>query len=124
MSHCGMLVSENLVKYTSSKIYFHSISTGSHGFGDSGCLYFFESMILIQKNHAVIFLGQGAHDTSRYTIRVLAVHALDLDESGYQQISLVKLSGIVTVYYSVACSTRPSLALEDTPIIKWNLGSR
>jgi hypothetical protein len=46
MTHCGMLVSENLVKYTSSKIYFHSISIGSHGFGDPGCLCFFESMIL------------------------------------------------------------------------------
>jgi hypothetical protein len=28
MLHCGMIIKKNLVKYNSSKIYFHSISIG------------------------------------------------------------------------------------------------
>ena len=74
-------------------------------------------------DRAVILFGQGAHDASRDTARILAVHALDLDKGGYQLIPLVKLARVITIYHGVSTSRWPALAFKDEKVIKGQIGS-
>lgn len=73
-------------------------------------------------DRAVILFGQGAHDASRDTARILAVHALDLDKGGYQLIPFVKLARVITIYHGVGPSRWPALAFKDEKVIKGQIG--